>query len=121
MVHIQRSSKGEDKKKMNSYHKILIIDLAELEQIDEFGVHGHILEKDKFINLSLNSLGKCINALAENSTHIPTREPKFTRLLSDSFGGIAQISLIIITETYGITGTTEPWDLDRVYLRLPHN
>lgn len=52
------------------------------------GSEGHMLEEAKFINLSLTSLGKCINALAENSPHIPTRDSKLTRLLRDSFGGI---------------------------------
>jgi hypothetical protein len=51
------------------------------------GSEGPLLEEAKFINLSLSSLGKCINALAENSPHIPTRDSKLTRLLRDSFGG----------------------------------
>lgn len=51
------------------------------------GSEGHLAEETKFINLSLTSLGKCINALAENSPHIPTRDSKLTRLLRDSFGG----------------------------------
>lgn len=51
------------------------------------GSEGRLLEEAKFINLSLTSLGKCINALAENSPHIPTRDSKLTRLLRDSFGG----------------------------------
>jgi len=51
------------------------------------GSEGHLLEEAKFINLSLTSLGKCINALAENSAHIPFRDSKLTRLLRDSFGG----------------------------------
>jgi kinesin family protein 5 len=46
-----------------------------------------MIEEAKFINLSLSSLGKCINALAENSSHIPTRDSKLTRMLRDSFGG----------------------------------
>lgn len=51
------------------------------------GSEGHLLEEAKCINLSLTSLGKCINALAEHSPHIPTRDSKLTRLLRDSFGG----------------------------------
>ncbi|XP_020584298.1 kinesin-like protein KIN-UC [Phalaenopsis equestris] len=111
VVHIQRSSKGnneneflsatmnndEESSQMSTLlkSKLLIIDLAGSERIDESGVDGHMLEEAKFINLSLNSLGKCINALAENSPHIPTRDSKLTRLLSDSFGGTARTSLII--------------------------
>lgn len=46
-----------------------------------------MLEEAKAINLSLSALGKCINALAENSPHVPVRDSKLTRLLKDSFGG----------------------------------
>lgn len=75
--------------------KLLIVDLAGSERIDKSGSEGSLLEEAKFINLSLSSLGKCINALAENSPHIPTRDSKLTRLLRDSFGGSARTSLII--------------------------
>lgn len=51
------------------------------------GSEGHMLEEAKSINLSLSALGKCINALAENSAHVPLRDSKLTRLLRDSFGG----------------------------------
>lgn len=51
------------------------------------GSEGHTLEEAKSINLSLSALGKCINALAEGSSHVPVRDSKLTRLLRDSFGG----------------------------------
>ncbi|KAJ9684671.1 hypothetical protein PVL29_016908 [Vitis rotundifolia] len=75
--------------------KLLIVDLAGSERVDKSGSEGLLLEEAKFINLSLTSLGKCINALAENSPHIPIRDSKLTRLLRDSFGGSARTSLII--------------------------
>ncbi|PWA74937.1 armadillo repeat-containing kinesin-like protein 1 [Artemisia annua] len=75
--------------------KLLIVDLAGSERLDKSGSEGHMVEETKFINLSLSSLGKCINALAENSPHIPTRDSKLTRLLRDSFGGSARTSLIV--------------------------
>lgn len=53
------------------------------------GSEGHTIEEAKSINLSLSALGKCINALAENSAHVPFRDSKLTRLLRDSFGGEA--------------------------------
>lgn len=55
------------------------------------------LEEAKFINLSLTTLGKCINSLVDQSQqgHIPYRESKLTRLLKDSFGGSARTSLIV--------------------------
>lgn len=53
-----------------------------------------MLEEAKSINLSLSALGKCINALAENSAHVPIRDSKLTRLLRDSFGGKSSFMLI---------------------------
>lgn len=75
--------------------KLLIVDLAGSERVNKSGSEGHLLEEAKFINLSLSSLGKCINALAENSSHVPIRDSKLTRILRDSFGGTARTSLII--------------------------
>ncbi|XP_078173426.1 armadillo/beta-catenin repeat family protein / kinesin motor family protein [Carex rostrata] len=110
VVHVQRSVKVKDENDGTSTDdisnsnnvpiilksKLLIVDLAGSERIDKSGsVEGHLLEEAKFINLSLTSLGKCINALAENSPYIPTRDSKLTRILRDSFGGTARTSLII--------------------------
>lgn len=75
--------------------KLLIVDLAGSERVDKSGSEGHTLEEAKYINLSLTALGKCINALAESSPHVPIRDSKLTRLLRDSFGGTARTSLII--------------------------
>ncbi|XP_030550486.1 kinesin-like protein KIN-UB isoform X4 [Rhodamnia argentea] len=113
MVNVRRYVDGEDKEETNLQDrdqtdlprskpipivrksKLLIVDLAGSERLDKSGSEGHLLEEAKFINLSLTSLGKCINALAENSAHIPFRDSKLTRLLRDSFGGSARTSLII--------------------------
>ncbi|MCO5611569.1 hypothetical protein L7F22_065822 [Adiantum nelumboides] len=67
--------------------KLVVVDLAGSERLDKSGSEGHALEEAKSINLSLTALGKCINALAEGSSHIPIRDSKLTRLLRDSFGG----------------------------------
>ncbi|KAG6467101.1 hypothetical protein ZIOFF_075073 [Zingiber officinale] len=75
--------------------KLVVVDLAGSERIDKSGSEGHSLEEAKSINLSLSALGKCINALAENSPHVPVRDSKLTRLLRDSFGGSARTSLVI--------------------------
>ncbi|MBA0830620.1 hypothetical protein Goarm_015141 [Gossypium armourianum] len=75
--------------------KLVVVDLAGSERIDKSGSEGHTLEEAKSINLSLSALGKCINALAENSAHVPVRDSKLTRLLRDSFGGTARTSLVI--------------------------
>ncbi|XP_038682774.1 kinesin-like protein KIN-UB [Tripterygium wilfordii] len=75
--------------------KLVVVDLAGSERIHKSGSEGHTLEEAKSINLSLSALGKCINALAENSAHVPVRDSKLTRLLRDSFGGTARTSLIV--------------------------
>ncbi|TQD86035.1 hypothetical protein C1H46_028421 [Malus baccata] len=75
--------------------KLVVVDLAGSERIQKSGSEGHMLEEAKCINLSLSALGKCINSLAENSSHVPFRDSKLTRLLKDSFGGSARTSLIV--------------------------
>ncbi|GAB2271571.1 hypothetical protein Dimus_006403 [Dionaea muscipula] len=75
--------------------KLVVVDLAGSERVHKSGSEGQTLEEAKSINLSLSALGKCINALAENSPHVPVRDSKLTRLLKDSFGGTARTSLIV--------------------------
>ncbi|GMH31287.1 hypothetical protein Nepgr_033130 [Nepenthes gracilis] len=75
--------------------KLVVVDLAGSERVQKSGSEGQALEEAKCINLSLSALGKCINALAENSPHVPVRDSKLTRLLKDSFGGTARTSLIV--------------------------
>ncbi|KAF5178267.1 Kinesin-like protein, partial [Thalictrum thalictroides] len=112
MVHVKRCVKGSEAalsiENGNGSHtsksyrpplvrkgKLVVVDLAGSERIDKSGSEGHTLEEAKSINLSLSALGKCINALAENSPHVPVRDSKLTRLLRDSFGGTARTSLIV--------------------------
>ncbi|KAL7182892.1 hypothetical protein ACSBR1_041550 [Camellia fascicularis] len=112
MVHVKRSVKGKDsalssengntsnglktlKPPIVRKAKLVVVDLAGSERIDKSGSEGHTLEEAKSINLSLSALGKCINALAENSSHVPVRDSKLTRLLRDSFGGTARTSLVV--------------------------
>ncbi|XP_020272984.1 kinesin-like protein KIN-UB isoform X2 [Asparagus officinalis] len=114
MVHVKRSIKGRHDSEVDfsrqngnassmvslkppivTKSKLVVVDLAGSERIDKSGSEGHTLEEAKSINLSLSALGKCINALAENSSHVPFRDSKLTRLLRDSFGGTARTSLIV--------------------------
>ncbi|XP_059458666.1 kinesin-like protein KIN-UB isoform X1 [Corylus avellana] len=111
MVHVKRSVMGREDiissengdpphlakpfKSLVRKSKLVVVDLAGSERIHKSGSEGHMLEEAKAINLSLSALGKCINALAENSPHVPVRDSKLTRLLKDSFGGTARTSLIV--------------------------
>lgn len=76
--------------------RLYLVDLAGSEKISKTGVSGLSLEEAKTINKSLTSLGMVINALTDGkSSHIPYRESKLTRILSDSLGGNSKTSLII--------------------------
>lgn len=111
MVHVKRSVNGREAsfssevddhshleksfKPLVRKGKLVVVDLAGSERVHKSGSEGHTLEEAKSINLSLSALGKCINALAENSPHVPVRDSKLTRLLKDSFGGTARTSLVV--------------------------
>ncbi|KAF9596407.1 hypothetical protein IFM89_010671, partial [Coptis chinensis] len=103
--------------------KLLIVDLAGSERIDKSGSEGHMLEEAKFINLSLTSLGKCINALAENSPHIPTRDSKLTRLLRDSFGGYLYCASLssrhLTVHDLGHSCCHKDWTYEKATLGVP--
>ncbi|KAG6435684.1 hypothetical protein SASPL_100559 [Salvia splendens] len=100
MVHVKKSVVDRDEFSLDAQNrsignlrppmlrkgKLIVVDLAGSERIHKSGSEGHMLEEAKSINLSLSALGKCINALAENSPHVPVRDSKLTRLLKDSFG-----------------------------------
>lgn len=48
------------------------------------------------INSSLSALGHCVSALIDrNRTHIPFRNSKLTRVLSDSLSGNGKITFIV--------------------------
>ena len=68
--------------------KLTLVDLAGSEKIAKTGATGSTLDEAKHINKSLSALGNVINALTSNGAHIPYRDSKLTRLLSDSLGNI---------------------------------
>lgn len=75
---------------------LYLVDLAGSEKVGKTGAKGHTLDEAKGINKSLSTLGKVINSLTDGkSKHIPYRESKLTRILSESLGGNARTALII--------------------------
>ncbi|ODV88186.1 hypothetical protein CANARDRAFT_26336 [[Candida] arabinofermentans NRRL YB-2248] len=75
---------------------LFLVDLAGSEKIDKTGASGRVLEEAKKINSSLSALGNVINSLTDGeSTHIPYRDSKLTRILQESLGGNSRTTLII--------------------------
>ncbi|KAI7845289.1 hypothetical protein COHA_001132 [Chlorella ohadii] len=76
--------------------KLFLVDLAGSERLKKSKSTGLRASEAKSINLSLTTLGMCINARADpNATHVPFRDSKLTRLLQDSLGGNAKTSLLV--------------------------
>jgi hypothetical protein len=63
-----------------------IVDLAGSERMNKSQVVDKQEDEAKSINLSLTTLGKVIYALSCNYNHIPIRDSKLTKLLSNSLG-----------------------------------
>ena len=84
-----------------------LVDLAGSERVKKSRASGDRLVETKYINSSLSTLGsyslspcdcvgKCIHELTnQNSSYIPFRDSKLTRLLQDSLGGNSKTSMII--------------------------
>ena len=76
--------------------KLYLVDLAGSERVGKTGAQGQTLEEAKGINKSLTTLGKVIVAITDKkATHIPYRESKLTRILTESLGGNSKTCLIV--------------------------
>jgi len=76
--------------------KLFLVDLAGSERVAKTAVEGKQLLEAQNINKSLLTLGTVINCLTENKKdHIPYRNSKLTRLLSEALGGNSKTSLMI--------------------------
>ena len=79
-----------DGRSIKKHGKISFVDLAGSERVKESQAKGETLKETLNINKSLLTLGKCISALSDHKKregHIPYRDSKLTKLLSDSLGG----------------------------------
>ncbi|KAI5858375.1 P-loop containing nucleoside triphosphate hydrolase protein [Tricharina praecox] len=74
--------------------KLNLVDLAGSENIGRSGAENKRAREAGMINQSLLTLGRVINALVDQATHIPYRESKLTRLLQDSLGGRTKTTII---------------------------
>ncbi|CAI2161616.1 2010_t:CDS:2 [Funneliformis geosporum] len=79
--------------------KFNFVDLAGSERLKRTAASGDRAKEGISINSGLLALGNVISSLgdpskAKNTTHIPYRDSKLTRLLQDSLGGNAQTLMI---------------------------
>lgn len=65
--------------------RIALVDLAGSERVKRSGVTGQGMIEAQAINKSLSTLGTVINAMYTQSSHIPFRESKLTKLLKPCF------------------------------------
>ena len=87
----QTNVKTQDK----TISRIVFVDLAGSEKAEKTKVDGLILKQAQATNKSLLTLGIVIRALVEKKAHIPYRDSKLTRLLTDSLGGNSKTHLIL--------------------------
>ena len=99
MLNIEKRNKTINSKsqseKSASFGKLFLVDLAGSERAGKSQVFGRHFSELKSINLSLSALGNCIAALADKCSHVPYRDSKLTRLLSDSLGGNSKTALVV--------------------------
>ncbi|KAL7673156.1 hypothetical protein ACOME3_008027 [Neoechinorhynchus agilis] len=79
---------------MSIRSRLYMIDLAGSERLSKSGSIGDRMSEATKINLALSALTNVILALTTRRPHIPYRDSKLTRLLKDSLGGTADVTVI---------------------------
>ena len=75
--------------------KLNLVDLAGSERQKKTQATGSRSNEGIHINLALSTLGQVIGSLvSSNTSHIPYRDSKLTRLLQESLGGNAKTVMI---------------------------
>lgn len=75
--------------------RMVFVDLAGSEKVEKTKADGLLLKQAQFTNKSLLNLGLVIRALVDKKPHVPYRDSKLTRLLTDSLGGNSKTHLIV--------------------------
>jgi centromeric protein E len=79
-----------------------LVDLAGSERAAQTGASGQTLKEGCHINKSLFMLGRVINELTTNASHVSYRDSALTRILSPALGGNARTAIICtLTEASG--------------------
>jgi len=92
MLGLEQKNVETDAKKKS---KLMLVDLAGSEKVRKTGATGAVMKEAQNINRSLSCLGMVINCLTSGKGHIPYRDSKLTRLLSDSLGGNSKTCIIV--------------------------
>eukprot|EP00669_Euglena_mutabilis_P013747 TRINITY_DN873_c0_g1_i1.p1 TRINITY_DN873_c0_g1~~TRINITY_DN873_c0_g1_i1.p1 ORF type:complete len:681 (+),score=243.03 TRINITY_DN873_c0_g1_i1:227-2044(+) len=71
-----------------------LVDLAGSEKVGKSKVEGANLKEAIGINQSLTCLGRVIDGLVEQHSHIPYRDSVLTSLLADSLGGNSRTTML---------------------------
>lgn len=99
----------DPKEQITKLGKLIFVDLAGSEKVKVTLSKGKQLTETNNINKSLLVLGTCISALSDSSKregHIPYRDSKLTKLLSESLGGTG-ITLMIACVSSSFTCENE--------------
>eukprot|EP00760_Papus_ankaliazontas_P028563 PhM_4_TR3778/c1_g1_i1/m.8426 len=76
--------------------RLHIVDLAGSERLKKTQSEGVRRDEARTINASLSALGNVMHALTDaKATHVPYRDSKLTRLLSESLGGLGVCSVVV--------------------------
>ncbi len=75
--------------------RVIFVDLAGSEKVEKTKAEGLILKQAQSTNKSLLTLGLVIRALQTKAAHVPYRDSKLTRLLTDSLGGNSKTHLVV--------------------------
>lgn len=96
VLHVeQQSLQGEER-----LGKLTLVDLAGSEKLSKNESVGETFEEAKKINWSLSALGKVIDALAEQRSHVPYRDSKLTRVLQEALGGNCRTTLLVAASPF---------------------
>ncbi|RNA28201.1 kinesin KIF12 [Brachionus plicatilis] len=96
-VENELQNSDDPREQMTKLGKLIFVDLAGSEKVKVTMSKGKQLTETNNINKSLLVLGTCISALSDQNKrdgHIPYRDSKLTKLLSESLGG-SGITLMI--------------------------
>ncbi|KAL9185198.1 hypothetical protein ACHAXT_002975 [Thalassiosira profunda] len=100
-VSLKQTTRGADGVDVAATSRFTFVDLAGSERLKKTGAQGERAREGIKINEGLLALGNVINALADEEklakgekVHVPYRESKLTRLLTDALGGNSQTLFI---------------------------